>query len=136
MLNFYGNDTFFHLSAWGGAGLIVLSAMLAAGVVAFYFRVHTKLKTGGKITLAFVLTYLFVWLSPQIYYLYFATMTHDLPLQSIIGLPPSPTDIVWLVLFRQEPTLANHAQALLFWFMLTLAFGLPDRWIRSSDDSQ
>ncbi|MEO1612232.1 MAG: hypothetical protein AAFU55_07745 [Pseudomonadota bacterium] len=70
---------------------------------------------------ALTLFWLFVWLSPQIYYLYYRFLIPDLPLQWVLKTPPDPLDIARLLIFQGRETLSDHGKALLGWGLVAAA---------------
>lgn len=119
----YEGDSFFTLGVAGQAGLAVLSAVMAlalclsAGVLARRFR---QLWRG--VLVAPGLFWIFLWLSPQVYYGYYLLIFDGLPLQIVIGwLPPNATTVLDLILFRERETLSAHGKGALFWAMLATA---------------
>ena len=113
----YAGDSFFILSGLGQVGLAGLSALLAvaAGACVLVFK-----SFGLRITAALTVFWVFLWLSPQIYYLYYQIILDDLPWQIIVGLPPSPDALLDRFLFRGPATLSNHAKGVLGWGLLAL----------------
>lgn len=113
----YEGDSFFILSAAGQAGLAGLSALLAvlAGACVLALK-----GVGWRLTAALCAFWLFLWLTPQIYYLYYQIILDDLPWQIIVGPPPSPDRLLDLLLFRGPGTLSNHAKGVLGWALLAL----------------
>ena len=113
----YEGDSFFLLSAAGQAGLAGLSALLAVAAGAAVLAFKT---TVGRITSGLLVFWLFLWLTPQIYYLYYQIILDDLPWQIIVGLPPSPDALIDRFLFRGPATLSNHAKGVLGWALIGL----------------
>lgn len=113
----YAGDSFFILSGLGQAGLAALSALLAVAVGACVLVFKSF---GLRITAALTAFWVFLWLSPQIYYLYYQIILDDLPWQIILGLPPSPDAVLDRFLFRGPATLSNHAKGVLAWGLLAL----------------
>ncbi len=71
--------------------------------------------------LALVLFWLFVWLSPQIYYWYYLLIFDGLPVQSVIGTPPTPFDLIRLIGFSDRHDLSHHGQGVLGWALVLTA---------------
>ena len=65
--------------------------------------------------------YLFVWLSPQIYYSYYLILFDGLPLQIVLQQPPSLTEILKLLSFSGQNTLSAHGKSILAYAMLIAA---------------
>lgn len=120
----YENDTFFHLGAMGGAGLVVLSIVMMVLMIKIT-RIVAKLLPFQiwTVVTAIFLFWVFIWLAPQVYYLYYLIIFDDLPFQAVVGWPP-PTgeDIVDLILFRGDSSLSAHSRGALFWLMTAVAF--------------
>ena len=65
--------------------------------------------------------WLFVRLSPQLYYLYYLLISTGLPMQNVIQAPPALPKLAQLLAFRSNATLSAHAQAILGWGMILVA---------------
>ena len=113
----YAGDSFFILSAAGQAGLAALSTLLAVAAGAAVLAFKT---TVGRITSGLLVFWLFLWQTPQIYYLYYQLILDDLPWQIILGPPPSLDALLDWLLFRGPATLSNHAKGVLGWALLAL----------------
>jgi hypothetical protein len=113
----YAGDSFFLLSGVGQGGLAALSALLAvlAGGCVLAFTGPTM-----RMLAALAVFWVFLWLTPQIYYLYYQLVLDDLPWQLIVSLPPSPDALLDRFLFRGPATLSNHAKGVLAWALLGL----------------
>lgn len=118
----YRQDSFFDLSPWGQAGLVAISTLLFLPVlfVAWAFlRSHGPvIRLGG----ALVLFWLFVWLSPQAYYMYYWMIFPDLPLQWVIWPPPGPNKAAHMLLFHYRQNLSAHSQGILGWCVIAAPF--------------
>ena len=75
----YAEDSFHTLSLLGQIGLVALSLFLACLLVLASWRLALRRRAAIRIALALCLLYLFVWLSPQVYYLYYLTLFDGLP---------------------------------------------------------
>ncbi|MBO6815404.1 MAG: hypothetical protein JJ891_11120 [Rhizobiaceae bacterium] len=113
----YAEDSFFHLSVAGRAGLALLSAGLATVTVILFLKVSNRFGLAVKVFTALVFTWLFMWLSPQVYYLYYRILFSDLPLQTVIGQPPDIESLLRMVSFTANQNLSDHSKGLLFWLM-------------------
>lgn len=115
----YQNDSFFTLSLSGQIGLIILSTIMAISLIAlsFWGLSWTKIKA-LRPALALLLFWAFLWLSPQIYYLYYQFLIPNLPNQIVIKYPPTPLDVFRLLSLQNRAALADHGQALMGWLML------------------
>lgn len=114
----YAEDSFFTLSGFGQAGLLLVTLVLGVltiwGVSSLLRGKKIWLKLLGSV-ISFVA---FVWLSPQIYYAYYQLIFDDLPAQWVIG-APSVAEAVSYALFVGPMTLSAHGQGVLFWATLT-----------------
>lgn len=115
----YDGDSFFTLSAFGQFGLAVLS--IALSVVAIWLMTRLTLHWALRVIAAGFGFWLFVWLTPQIYYLYYLAIIDGLPVQWIIQRAPSPFSILDLLIFRGDNSLSAHSQGLLGWAMIAAA---------------
>ncbi len=117
----YAGDSFYSLSAAGQGGLVVLSTLLALAAVAFVlvlFRLSKSLSL--RMIAALAVFWVFLWLSPQIYYFYYQIILDDLPWQIVIGGPPNPVDLIEVMSFGGPATLAGHAKGVLGWTLFIL----------------
>ncbi len=117
----YAGDSFYSLSAAGQGGLVVVSTLLALAAVACVlalFRVSKSL--GLRMIAALSVFWVFLWLSPQVYYFYYQIILDDLPWQIVIGGPTNPTALIKLLLFSGPTTLADHAKGVLGWTLFIL----------------
>lgn len=119
----YSNDTFFHLTFFGQIGLALLSLGLACATLWCFVKISSRFDLFVKVLLAIVFFWLFTWLSPQVYYLYYLQLLDGLPLQNVIQMPPSPIDLLKIATFTENANLSAHAKGILFWLMIILAIG-------------
>lgn len=117
----YDGDTFFSLTMTARVGLGFLSAVLAALTAAAFIKVGCRMSRPVRLLLAPVFLWLFVWLSPQVFYLYYMAVFDDLPLQNVVQAPPGPGEILRLLGFAGTARLSHHAQGLLGWGLIVLA---------------
>lgn len=117
----YTEDSFFTLGTGGQIGLAVLSALLMIAMVALTWRLGRFMPRAARVVLALTLFWAFVWLSPQIYYLYYQAIIPGLPWQIVVRDPPTLEDIARLLSFTAEQTLSAHGRGGLGWFMLATA---------------
>lgn len=132
----YAEDSFHTLSLAGRIGLVALSLVLAGLLVFASWCLARRLGPAAGVVFAVLLLFLFVWLSPQVYYFYYMTLFEDLPWQAVIKAPPSPVKLLKLLAFQDEATLSAHGKGLLAWCMvLAAAFGERVRllWRARSD---
>ena len=117
----YAGDTFYNLSAAGQGGLVILSALLALAAVSCVlalFRLSRSL--GLRMIATLAVFWIFLWVSPQIYYFIYQIVFDDLPWQIVVGMPPMPKAVIDLLLFSGPATLAGHAQGVFGWLLFML----------------
>ncbi len=124
-MQIYERDTFFELTLLGRAGLTMLSILLAFIVVYIAFALYKHgprqkpgIGLGLRLFTATTLLWLFLWLSPQAYYLYYQTIFDGLPWQIVIMTPPSISDLGDILLFQGRNSLAEHSKAGLGWILI------------------
>lgn len=123
----YESDTFFNLSILGRVGLGALSITLFAITVAAFYLVAKRMSLVTGIVTAMVFLWAFIWLSPQIYYLYYILLFDGLPLQNVIHTPPNAQEILTIMTFTSDAWLSAHAKAVLGWVMILLSFWVAHR---------
>jgi hypothetical protein len=117
----YDGDSFFTLSQGGQAGLLAVSAGLSILMVWVMRRAARGRRWPVRVLVWAGAFTAFLWLSPQVYYLYYRTIIDGLPLQWVIGPWPDPVRAVAVLAFAAKPSLADHGAALLGWLMLLSA---------------
>lgn len=118
----YRHDSFFDLTPWGQVGLACLTVVLSLTVL-LIARLSLRNRTVGlRILGSLSLFWLFVWLSPQIYYLYYRLIIEDLPLQWVIWPPPSVIEPLELLFFQGPHSLSAHGRGLLGWSLIVAPF--------------
>jgi len=124
-MQIYERDTFFELTLLGRTGLTMLSILLAFIVIYIAFilykhgpRHNLGIGLGLRLIIAATLLWLFLWLSPQAYYLYYQTIFDGLPWQSVIMTPPSISDLGDILFFHGKNSLAEHSKAVLGWILI------------------
>lgn len=117
----YAEDSFYTLSRLGQIGLAVLSLILFVAIVIIVYRLTRNMPFFVRPLIALAAFWAFVWLSPQIYYLYYLTLFDGLPLQNVIQPPPSLMKILKLVIFQNDATLSAHSQGGLAWALVATA---------------
>lgn len=118
----YARDSFFDLSLAGQCGLVALSLLLS---IAFLLVARLLLRTGAiwvRLLGALSLYWLFVWLSPQVYYEYYRLLIPSLPAQWVIWPPRTPAEVLALLALQGPHSLSAHGQALLGWSLLAAPF--------------
>lgn len=116
----YQQDSFFDLSPLGQLGLAGLSVLLA--FVALWI-VHLALRrrsAGVRVVGALGLFWIFVWVSPQVYYQYFHLLFDSLPRQWVIWPPEAPQTALRLLIFQGPQTLSAHGQGILGWCLIAV----------------
>lgn len=121
----YDQDTFFELTMFAQAGLATLSVLLGLFFIylaSLIFKAIPRLGWSAGLALrlgiAVTLLWLFLWLSPQVYYLYYQAIFDYLPWQIVIMMPPSITEIGQVLFFQGKNSLAEHSKAILGWAMI------------------
>lgn len=114
----YSQDSFFDLTPWGQVGLACISLTLFVLMVLLARRLLSPYVVWVRIVGAIVLFWLFVWLSPQVYYMYYRFIIPDLPLQWVIWPPRSPIEALQMLGFSYRANLSAHGQGLLGWAMI------------------
>ena len=117
----YDGDSFFSLTVTGRIGLVILSLALAALTAAVFVKTSCRMSRPARLVLAPVYLWVFVWLSPQVYYLYYVTLFDHLPLQNVVQFPPGPFEIAQLLSFAGKSSLSRHSAGLLGWGLIVLA---------------
>ena len=117
----YDSDSFFSLTMAARIGLLLLSFGLAALTAAAFIKMTCRMAWPVRLLLAPVYLWIFVWLSPQVYYLYYMTLFDHLPLHNVVQSPPRPSQIMRLLSFTGKAALSQHATGLLGWGLIVLA---------------
>jgi len=124
-MQIYERDSFFELTIPGRAGLTMLSIILAFIVVCIAYNLYKHcprqnpgIGLGLRLVTAVALLWLFSWLSPQAYYLYYQAIFDDLPWQIVIMTPPSIGDLGDILFFQGKNSLAEHSKAALGWILI------------------
>ena len=119
----YQNDSFFDLSTFGQMGLGAISALMGVAVIWLGYRLmRRRRKRRTRMVIALALLWLFVWLSPQVYYTYYIFIIPDLPWQSVIRTPPGPVDMFEILSFSGRQDLSAHSKGLLGWALILIGF--------------
>lgn len=117
----YERDSFFTLSVGGQIGLAVLSLGLSVLMLWAVWRGTQAMPRLSRIGSAYLAFWLFVWLSPQVYYQYYRLIFEGLPAQWITGWPELG-EAARLLTFTGPATLSAHGQGVLGWALLAVAF--------------
>jgi len=117
----YARDSFFTLGPWEQVGLLGVSAGLSVVTLWLAWLLMRRPKLPVRVVIALVILWDFVWVSPQIYYLYYQTIIPGLPWQVVLDRPPSVPDLLVILGFAGEPTLSEHGKGVLGWALIGLA---------------
>lgn len=120
----YRGDPFFSLELGAAAGLLAVLALLAGGTLLALRRAARGRGLAGRIALACLGFWLFVWVAPQAVALWFEALAGGPPWDLVIDLPPGPRRMLALVTFSGPATLAAHGEGALFWGMVVMALRL------------
>ncbi|MEL7389083.1 MAG: hypothetical protein AAFN76_04815 [Pseudomonadota bacterium] len=118
----YNQDSLFDLSLWGRFGVLCISGTLFAFWLYAARRLLSDRPVWMRLFGAFVLFWLFVWLSPQAYYMFYRLIIPDLPLQWVIWPPEGLLETLRLLVFQGPATLSAHGKGLLGWALLVIPF--------------
>lgn len=121
----YEGDSLFTLTVPGQIGLLLLSISLTVGVLALTWLLTKRRAIGWRLGIAAILFYLFIWISPQIYYQYYLLIIDGLPWQIVVKSPPGPAHLAELLSFTFRPNLSAHSKGALGWALLALAIFRP-----------
>ena len=116
----YGDDSFFTLGLVEGAGLIAVTVVLVWATFALARRIFRSV-LWRRLLAAVALFWAFIWLSPQVYYVYYQLVFDGLPVQIVIGWPPGAETLIRRLTFTGPATLAAHGQGVLGWALVVLA---------------
>lgn len=120
----YAEDSFFTLTSTGRAGVLTMSLALALLMVGLV-RVVPLRSAFARVGVAFMLFWLFVWLSPQAYYQLYRLLFDGLPQHWVIWPPRRPAEALRLLAFSGPETLSAHEQGALGWLMIAAALLRP-----------
>ncbi len=114
------DDSLFTLGILEAAGLLAVTGALVLGVLALARR-FCRGRLGRRLAWAVGLFWLFLWLSPQVYYAYYQLIFEGLPVQIVIGWPPGAETVLRRLAFAGPATLAAHGQGVLGWVLVVAA---------------
>ena len=118
----YDGDSFYTLTMADRVGLVLVSAVLVAGTVTLFLKISRPVGLALKILSAIAFFWLFEWLSPQFYYLYYLQIFDFLEFKNVIQAPPGPSDIFALLTFSDRANLSSHSRGVLGWALIALGF--------------
>lgn len=114
----YVQDSFYDLPMWGRLGVAGISAALFLLFLWLGLRLFRGRPLWIALPAAMALYWVFVWVSPQVYYQFYHTLFPDLPVQWVIWPPPAPSRALELLLFQGPQSLSAHGKGLLGWALL------------------
>jgi len=117
----YADDSIHTLSTTQQIGLCFISLALLCMMVLLSLKLFKNKPVIVRIIIAIGLFYLFIWLSPQLYYAYYLLIFMDLPIQLVIKAPPGIGPLVKILTLQNSVTLSNHSLAFLGWALISLA---------------
>ncbi len=117
----YADDSIHTLSTTQQIGLCFISLALLCMMVLLSLKLFKNKPVIVRIIIAIGLFYLFIWLSPQLYYAYYLLIFMDLPIQLVIKAPPGIGPLVKILTLQNSATLSNHSLAFLGWALISLA---------------
>ena len=128
----YDGDSFFNLTSSGQTGLALLSAFLTAAMLVAARRLFRlvpdkglPLQLAARLGVAVFIMWVFIWLSPQAYYLHYQMIFDGLPWQLVIRNPPEFHVVIVHITFSGPATLAGHAKGALTWLLILYAAAWP-----------
>lgn len=121
----YENDSFLTLSIAERIGLLCVTLVLSAFLIWLFWLTIKRLNIWIRPMLALVFLYVFIWLSPQIYYLYYLVIFDFLDFKNVIHPPFNPLTLLNLLTFTESGKLADHGKGVLGWILIILSFLKP-----------
>lgn len=118
----YENDSFLTLSVAERIGLVCVTLLLSAALIWLFWVAIKRVNIWIRPLLGLVFLYLFIWLSPQIYYLYYLVIFDFLDLKNVIHPPFNPLTLFNLLTFTESGKLADHGKGVLGWILIVLSF--------------
>ncbi|MEL6503283.1 MAG: hypothetical protein AAFO61_11040 [Pseudomonadota bacterium] len=113
----YGEDSFLTLTGPERATILALGVIMAWLCLWWSTRMGRGLIVPARLAIALFVFALFVWLSPQVYYTFYMRF-FSLPLQPVIGWPPSPAHYAEILTFTGRANLSAHSQGVLGWLLI------------------
>ncbi|WP_282605757.1 hypothetical protein [Pelagibius sp. Alg239-R121] len=128
----YDGDSFHTLSSGGQIGLAAVSLLLSGATfiaAGYLFRLvpdrGLPVQLSARIGVAVFAMWSFIWLSPQLYYLYYQSIFDGLPWQIVIQNPPEFHAILGYFTFTGPATLSDHSKGILAWLLIAFAVARP-----------
>jgi len=118
----YLEDSFFDLSPWGRVGLLLISTCLFLITLFVTRRLLVNKPIWLSVSGSIVIFVLFVFLSPQVYYMYYRILIDGLPLQWVIKPTEAPVEALKYITFQGPQNLSAHSQGLLGWILVLTPF--------------
>ena len=84
----YSEDSFYTLGTYGRLAVIGVSLGMFAVLLALGYVLAKARKGVVRIAIGMFLFWIFVWLSPQVYYTLYQFLFEGLPRQWVVGSPP------------------------------------------------
>jgi len=116
----YDGDSFYTLTWIGRIGLVILSVTMTLAVLWLATSLMKRVAWPVRLTIALVLFFAWVWLSPQVYYTYYMTLFEGLPWQIVVKDPPGVGHLLGMLSFTGAANLSAHSQGVLGWLLLVL----------------
>lgn len=114
----YAEDSFFTLGMGGRIALVGLTLILSLLCLWLIWYMTEGIGRVARVLIAVGVFYLFIWLSPQVYYMLYWVIGDGLPLQWVVQSPPNPLKLFQLMTFTDRTTLSDHGQGVLGWLMI------------------
>lgn len=121
----YENDSFLTLSIAERIGLVCVTLVLSAALILLFWLSIKRVNIWIRPMLALVFLYVFIWLSPQVYYLYYLLIFDFLEFKNVIHPPFNPLTLLNLLTFTESGKLADHGKSVLGWILILLSFLKP-----------
>lgn len=116
----YGEDSFFTLTGGERAAVLALSVVMGWLCLWWSNRLGRGLFLPARLAIALFVFALFVWISPQVYYMLYMAF-FGLAFQPVIGWPPSPLHYGNLLTFTGDTNLSAHGQGVLGLLLIVAA---------------
>ena len=114
----YAEDSFFTLGMGARIALVCLTLTLSVLCLWLVWYMTEGIGRVGRVLIAVGIFYLFIWVSPQVYYMLYWAVSDGLPLQWVVQSPPNPLKLFKLLTFTDRATLTEHGQGVLGWLLI------------------
>lgn len=118
----YENDSFFTLSMVEQVGLVVISLCLAGATLWLFYKIGKRMRITSRVVTSLLFFWAFIWLSPQVYYLYYLLLFDYLDYQNVIQAAPNVHEIISILTFNDNANLSFHSKAIFGWMLIAMAF--------------